>query len=213
MKQLRLIEMVLLFLVLPGAYWQAREHGVKLPVIPSILFVAGFVLVLLWKDGTFRFGQLWRASWHRAEGRRIGLWFGGSALILLVGTATWEPERLFDLPTERPQIWLLVMCFYPLLSVLPQELIFRVFFFHRYAQILPNPMARVLVSALAFGWVHIAFGHWVSVVLSTIGGLFFGLTYARTFSIRLVWIEHALYGCFLFTVGLGRYFYGGAALN
>jgi hypothetical protein len=46
-------------------------------------------------------------------------------------------------------------------------------------------------------------------LLTLIGGWFFAETYARTRSMRLVWLEHALYGCLVFTIGLGDYFYHG----
>jgi hypothetical protein len=43
-----------------------------------------------------------------------------------------------------------------------------------------------------------------------IGGVFFARTYTARPSLALVVAEHALYGCFLFTLGLGHYFYHGA---
>ena len=47
----------------------------------------------------------------------------------------------------------------------------------------------------------------LSVLLTVIGGLLFGWTWLRTHSIWLVSLEHALFGCFAFTVGLARYFH------
>ena len=41
-------------------------------------------------------------------------------------------------------------------------------------------------------------------------GLIFASTYAKSKSLALVTIEHGLYGNFLFFIGLGWYFYGGA---
>jgi hypothetical protein len=35
--------------------------------------------------------------------------------------------------------------------------------------------------------------------------------YARRRSLGLACLEHGLYGCLIFTIGLGRYFYTGAA--
>ena len=45
------------------------------------------------------------------------------------------------------------------------------------------------------------------------GGLFFADTYAKTRSLAAVYFEHALYGCYLFTIGLGFYFYHGNAVR
>lgn len=36
---------------------------------------------------------------------------------------------------------------------------------------------------------------------------------ARLRSRRVICIEHSLYGCLIFAVGLGRFFYTGAALH
>ena len=68
----------------------------------------------------------------------------------------------------------------------------------------------VWASAIAFGYAHIILENIFAMILSTIGGLFFARTYARHHSLAMVSIEHAAYGCLLFTIGLGYYFYGGA---
>lgn len=73
-----------------------------------------------------------------------------------------------------------------------------------------SPRVLVLVSGVGFGFAHIVFGNWVAPVLCVIGGIMFAQTYARTRSLALVSLEHALYGDFIFTLGLGRYFYHGA---
>ena len=38
----------------------------------------------------------------------------------------------------------------------------------------------------------------------------FATTYQRYRSLALVCLEHAIYGCLIFTLGLGWYFYGAA---
>jgi membrane protease YdiL (CAAX protease family) len=119
-----------------------------------------------------------------------------------------RPEALFQLPRTRTGLWLIIMIAYPLLSVYPQELIFRTFLFHRYRVLLP-PRALMLTSALAFGYAHIVLHNLPSVLLSTLGGLLFASTYRRSQSTLLVALEHALYGCFVFSVGLGGLFYAG----
>lgn len=122
-----------------------------------------------------------------------------------------NPERLLQFPLERPQLWMIVMTFYPLFSVIPQEVIFRLFFFERYQSILPNEKWMILISGLAFGHAHLLFNNWVAYLMSMAGGVMFSITYARTKNLSLVWLEHAIYGQFLFTIGLGWYFYTGAA--
>ncbi|HXB22539.1 MAG TPA: hypothetical protein VNV88_14225 [Candidatus Solibacter sp.] len=48
---------------------------------------------------------------------------------------------------------------------------------------------------------------------STIGGLLFALTYQQSGSLLLACIEHAIFGNFIFTIGLGQFFYHGARLK
>jgi CAAX protease family protein len=47
--------------------------------------------------------------------------------------------------------------------------------------------------------------------MSFIGGLIFAYRFARTRSFFAVWLEHALYGDLIFTIGLGRFFFTGVA--
>ena len=101
------------------------------------------------------------------------------------------------------------MVLYPLLSVYPQELFFRAFFFHRYRRLFGQGMATVVASALLFGFVHIVFGNWISILLSSVGGMLFARTYFHSGSLALTCIEHALYGNFIFTIGLGEFFFHG----
>ncbi|MBY0504535.1 MAG: CPBP family intramembrane metalloprotease [Bryobacteraceae bacterium] len=137
----------------------------------------------------------------------VMLWrFMGVACALAAGVAWWKPSLLFDLIRERPLLWAALMVLYPLLSVLPQEFLFRTFFFHRYRALFGEGAGIVLASALAFGFVHIVFGNWLAVVLSFGGGLIFAASYRANPSLPLVWIEHAVFGNFIFTIGLGRYF-------
>jgi len=102
-----------------------------------------------------------------------------------------------------------VMVAYPVLSVYPQGLLFRAFFFERYTDLFPGEWAMILASAAAFAFLHIIFRNWLAVALTFAGGLLFAMRYAETNSLATSSFEHALYGCWLFTVGLGQYFYHG----
>jgi len=123
-----------------------------------------------------------------------------------LGVAWLDPQHLFILVRERPWLWLLIIVAYPVLSVVPQELVFRSFFLHRYRDILGSDSATVACSALAFGFAHLVLHNWVAVVLTLLGGLLFARTYWKTRSLPAVAWEHALYGVSLFTVGLGHHF-------
>jgi len=132
----------------------------------------------------------------------------GTLLTLFVRLAM--PPEFLDLPRHNPVLWLAIMLLYPLLSVWPQEVIFRRFFFARYHRIFGNT-GLVPASALAFGFAHIIFLNWVAVALTLAGGTIFAADYARYRRLGLACLEHSLYGCLIFTIGLGRYFYTGTA--
>jgi membrane protease YdiL (CAAX protease family) len=121
------------------------------------------------------------------------------------------PEQFLSLPRDRPQLWWKIMLLYPILSVWPQELIYRSFLYHRYAPIFGTKNGYVAASTLAFAWLHIMFLNPVAIILTFAGGWFFSKSYSKHHSLALVCAEHAAYGCLLFTVGYGWFFFSGAA--
>ena len=128
-------------------------------------------------------------------------------LVLALAVRLFTPHLLFSLIRRSPLLWLLIFFLYPLLSVYPQELLYRAFFFHRYQLLFGSGWSMLLASALAFGFVHIIFRNWLAVVLCVIGGLLFSLTYHSSGSLLLTCLDHAIFGNFLFIIGLGEFFY------
>jgi len=205
---LRALELILFFGVVPYLY---RPYVNVVPPIPLLFLVFGFCLIVLRRDRSFDRRRLWNRGGVRGQLKPILLHFAAAGVALIAFTLIIAPDHFLEFPRRVPGIWLMVMVLYPVFSVYPQELVYRTFFFHRYRELFPGPWAMVLASALAFGWVHIVFGSWVSVVLSSLGGVLFARTYQRSESTLAAGIEHALYGCYVFTLGLGYYFYHGAA--
>ncbi len=205
----RALEFAALFVLLPLVVaWQ----GVTLRrwIIPQLLLITALCLFLLWRDASFDRRRLlaWPHPWRACLLRiAVPLAIGGAAVLAL---AYRLPDAApFVLPQERPVLWLAILLLYPLVSALPQELIFRVFLFHRYRALFPGPRTLPLISAGVFALAHLVLGNWVALLLSLAGGLLFAYTYARTGSLGLVTLEHGLWGNWLFTVGLGSHFYGG----
>ncbi|WP_024799326.1 CPBP family intramembrane glutamic endopeptidase [Nocardia sp. BMG51109] len=188
--------------------YRARLRGTS--PIPGLIALGGAVAGYLRRSADFDRDSLWRPEAFRAQARPMAALAGSSALALTAAVAAVRREHLFELPRRNPWLWLAVMVLYPVLSVYPQELIFRSFLFHRYAPVFGEGAGLVLASAAAFGYVHIAFGSWISVALSGIGGWIFATRYLRTRSLFTASVEHSIYGMLLFTVGLGEYFYHGA---
>lgn len=181
------------------------------PPIPALLVLGTGVTIYLRRSQGFDRESLWRAEAFPAQARSMAALAGANALAVTAATAVMRREDLFDLPRRNPLIWLAVMVLYPMLSVYPQELIFRSFLFHRYKPVFGEGPAMVAASAAAFGYVHIVFGSWFSVAASSVGGWLFAARYLRTQSLFTASVEHAAYGMMVFSVGLGRHFYHGAA--
>lgn len=201
------MEWALLFIGAPLAlrvFWKPSLFFVS--IIFGTVLSFGWLLVLR----RFDFRQFWRGVSARGELKqlkKIFLRFAVCSPLIAAFVFFLFPKNLFAMPLESPNVWATVMLLYPLLSVYPQELIYRAFFFERYRKLFPSCRATVLSSAVVFGLVHIIFQNPIAILLTLVGGVFFAETYARTRSLRLVWLEHALYGCLIFTIGLGDFFY------
>lgn len=122
----------------------------------------------------------------------------------------YDPDRLFYIPLERPHIIPFLLLAYPVVSALPQEIIFCSFFFKRYEHYFGTGRKMVIASAIIFAYAHVLYINPVAPTLSLIAGLIFAYTYLKTKSLALVTIEHGLYGNSLFVIGLGWYFYSGS---
>ncbi|MFZ4124608.1 MAG: CPBP family intramembrane glutamic endopeptidase [Rickettsiales bacterium] len=203
-------ELLLIAVAVPVLFMGQLKGGVLFTVLWVMLLYCIFIYRHLRPDITIR--QFWDGAALGAQGvwKPILIRFVLSAIAMTGLLFTINPEKFLELPTERPLLWMMIMVMYPLISVVPQEFIFRTFFFERYKPLFPTRGAMITASALAFGFAHIILQNWVAVGLTTIGGFYFASTYHKRRSMALVWAEHALYGCFLFTIGLGTYFYSGA---
>ncbi len=194
-------------------------ESVMLYIAPPLLIMSGVlpkfsVMPLLWT------GMLYALLILRRSGRqklRFDIDLGYLRFVLLrftllglaMGLFTWlvYPQMLFSLPTQLPWLWLLIILLYPLLSALPQEIIFRAFFTHRFGAILTNRLLFLLSNALLFAYVHALFGNLLAVVFTFLGALMFMSTYLRNRSVAMSVIEHSLYGDLVFTLGIGIFFY------
>ena len=178
--------------------------------IPYLLFAALAAFLVLRSDPSFDSSHL--ASWNNVRSQLLPLLARDALFLAFLGLAVrlFAPQLLFSFLKRAPGFWALVMLLYPLVSVYPQELIYRVFFFHRYAPLFGSGLLMIAASALAFGFVHIIFGNRLAVVLCIIGGFLFSLTYQHSGSLLFTCLDHAIFGNFIFTIGLGQFFYHGS---
>ena len=129
-------------------------------------------------------------------------------LFIIIATTTFvyftDKTNLFTVVLNKPILWIAILIFYTLFSVYPQELIYRTFFFKRYQSLFKNEHIFILLNALIFSLAHLLFKNTLVIFLTFLGGLLFAITYNKTKSTLLVSIEHAIYGSWLFTVGMGN---------
>jgi membrane protease YdiL (CAAX protease family) len=105
-----------------------------------------------------------------------------------------------------------VVLVYPVLSALPQELVYRVFFFHRYGALFgERRWLAIAVNGALFGFGHIVIGNGIAITLSAALGLVLAYRYLYARSLWAIWLEHTLYGTLAFTIGIGRYFFAGVS--
>ena len=131
--------------------------------------------------------------------------FAVGAALLTSPLCLFHPEWLFEFPRTHPAFWGLVCVAYPVLSVFPQVIIYRCLFIRRYSSLFVSKHLAWFIGALVFGLAHLPFQNWVALLFPFIGGFLFIRTYQKTQSVLLNVFEHGLYGCFLFTIGWGKY--------
>jgi uncharacterized protein len=200
------MEFLLLFVALPLGF---RALPFRMSPIPVLWGAGLYCYFVLRASPGFNRSQLWNSSALPGALGSILLGFAISAILVGVGVYFWRPQALFEFARTRPLLWMLVMVLYPVFSVYPQGIIYRAFMFERYRSLFPSVVVMVLVSAAAFAFSHIIFRSPWSVVFTLIGGLLFAWRYSSTHSLLASSLEHALYGCYMFTVGLGSLFYHG----
>ncbi len=204
-----IIEFFALYLLLPVVlYYILPPRGI-LPV----LWVAGLAAWFLLRRSApscRKGGAPDGRSTIRREIPHILLRLVVVAFVLALALWLHHPDWVFRFPRLWPGRWLLVMLLYPLISVLPQGLLYRKLFERRYAGLFSSPRMSWFIGALVFAFAHLPFGNLWAIGFPFFGGLLFLRTYRRTGSLALSCLEHGLYGDLLFTVGWGIYlFHGG----
>ncbi len=208
-RRLRLLlslELLLIFFGMPLFYYLGL---VTIPAIPALLGLALICLIVLWYDTGFHFTD--ELNFHLPPGKTGLIIVRFLILGSLLALAVWRvfPDRFLDMPLNNTAFWLLLMVVYPVFSAFPQELIYRSFLFHRYKLVLQNRWVMMGFSVIAFAFLHIIYENWIAIVLTLAGGYLFTKTYIDTGSIWLTTLEHTMYGCLIFTLGLGSFFYIG----
>lgn len=204
-----IFELIGIFVIIPTLLYRF----LPLPILPILWIIAILSMWALFKDKTFDRYSLWGAFELKRNYKGMLKQFTIIATVMIVLIYFFIPDHLFSLIKKDTLLWALIVILYPLISVYPQELLYRTFFFHRYKILFNKKWQIITANALLFGYMHIIFENWVAVVLTILGGFLFATIYERTHSTLFVSLTHALYGVLVFTIGLGIYFDTGTMLT
>ena len=195
-------EWVVLFLALPLTIAVILPPG---SMFPALFAGTALGLWLLHRTPGFHWRDLGQG---RIDPGAVAVFAAVTMVVALaVSMATsGDPLRFVR---ERPGFFVLVMVFYPILSALPQELVFRVLWFRRYGAILPDGGPGLVLNAAVFSLAHLMYWSWIDAAMTFAGGLAFAWAYRRRGSFAMAVVLHAIAGQIVFALGLGMFFYAG----
>lgn len=197
----RSIELILLFILYPILLGiNSIPLSIRLSFAP---FVAIYIIYLSYKHRKKLFKK-------RKQVKPRQFWYKVSLRWLIIAIATilyvlsMDPNLLFKAILTRPILWIEMIFIYTFLSVIPQEFLYRIFYFQRYRFLFKNSTIFFLVNAFVFSIAHLMFQSFLVLGITFIGGYLFAYTYHKTKSMFWVSVEHLIYGGWLFTVGMGK---------
>ncbi len=206
LRKIRLLaEMVTLYIGVPLVLALALPASTMFTILLGVTVLG---LALLHLTPGFHWHDLLH-GWHRIEwpivlGIGVVTLAAGSWLVFLTNREAW-----FGLLLHRPGMMITILLLYPLLSALPQELVFRPLFFRRYAEILPATPHAILLNAALFSFAHLLYWSWIVAAMTFVGGIAFAWAYEVRRNFPMAVALHAVSGSIVFIVGLGMFFYSG----
>lgn len=196
----KLSEFFIAFILIPLSFTLNIAIGIKL-ALGLLGFIYVIFILLRVEKLKFRVGP--DLNWRRFF-KRILMQLIGIAILTTLYVWFFDKSQLFVVLLNKPLLWLMILFIYSFFSVYPQELIYRTFFFKRYTMLFKDPRLLMFINAIVFSLGHIFFKNALVMILTFVGGLLFAFTFHKTKSTLLVSVEHAIYGSWLFTVGMGN---------
>ncbi len=199
-KEYKISEMVILFFVIPIFL------ALNISIIAKTIIIVFGLSYCIWVSTKLKLITKTTLTEFNLKPhlKRVGLTF----LFVIVSSSIFlyftDPKNLFIVIKENPLMWFFVIIIYSLLSVLPQELLYRSYFFRRYSDSFFPPYVIIFFNILAFPVGHLFFHNNLVLIVTFIGGILFTTTYFKSKSVLLTSIEHAIYGNWLFTIGMGE---------
>ena len=118
----------------------------KILIFTLLYFVFIYTFLKLRKDKSFKSKALtkkinWRISFIFFL---VFLIFGFFYVLF------YDPTLLFSFPKNNFRLWIMVMFIYPFFSVIPQEIVYRVYFYHRYKKLFSGNLLLLTLLNLFF---------------------------------------------------------------
>ena len=196
---LKKLEFFFIFLIIPSTIFFLDSSII---IFLTLYLVSIFSLVILYFDKTFLFTSLKKKiDWKFVIIFSVIFFFLGFFYVLLV-----DKNLLFIFPKTNFKLWLIVIFIYPFLSVIPQELVYRVFFFQRYFPNINRFYFPVFLNLVVFAYGHLVFSNMHAIIITAIVSPIFTYAYLKK-SFWTCVILHTLGGQIIFTLGLGKYFF------
>lgn len=202
MKMMRWAELVVLFVAVPFVL------GVFLP--PSALYpvlgagaVVGIILLHITPSFQWR-SLLGPVRWGEIGALGLVTFIAACALCYVL-----LPERFLFIVREAPLLLLMLAVFYPLVQVIPQELVYRALFFERYGHLFSSERQAIFVNAVLFAFGHLMYWHPVVWISTFIGSFLFSIAYLRPRGFVQAVALHSIAGLAIFASGLGWLFFSG----
>ena len=193
------LEFFFIFLILPSAIFFLDSSVIVFLTLYSVFTLS---LVILYFDKSFSFTSLRKkVDWKFIIIFSLIFLSLSFFYVILV-----DKDLLFIFPKTNFELWLLVILIYPFLSVIPQEIVYRVFFFQRY---FPNERSfyfLTLLNMIVFSYGHIVFNNVHAILITAIVSPIFTYAYLKKSFFTCI-VLHALGGQIIFTLGLGKYFF------
>ena len=199
-KKYKIIELLLLFVVVPTFLVLTVATWLKLSlVLLAVVYVGVISKKLNFFEGIFIFNKPSKSFWNRFLIIAILLFAGGFFLIKNIDEAL-----LFKIVNTKPLLWITILFVYSFLSVIPQELLYRGYFFKRYVDAFESKKILYGLNVFCFSYCHLFLKNYWVLLITAIGGVLFLYTYTKEKDLLPVIIEHSLYGNLIFTLGLGE---------
>ena len=196
---LKKLEFFFIFLALPSIICFLDSTII---VFATLYLVFILSLVILYFDKTFSLVFLKKKiDWRFVSTFTFLFMCLGITYVLLI-----DKKLLFIFPKTNFELWLVVIFVYPFLSVIPQEIIYRVFFFQRYFPKNNNFNFLMILNMIVFSYGHLVFNNVHAIFITAVVSPIFTFAYLKKSFLTCV-VLHSLGGQIIFTLGLGKYFY------